>query len=93
MVSPVFIIVLSLSSLLVLFTNTHTHKLKKVTQVKKFNLKNQALKTLKKKLEQQLEQKKEAGKANYEVENKCKRLKQGGKKDPNTLSIYVKVLN
>lgn len=78
MVSLVFIIVLSLSTLLALFTNTP--KLKKVTQVEKFNLKNQALKALEKKLKQQLKQKKEAGKAEYEVEYKCKRLKKVARK-------------
>lgn len=60
----ILIIVLSLSTLSVLFTP------KQVTQVEKFNLKNQALKVLEKKLEQQLQQKKEAGKAEYEVDNK-----------------------
>lgn len=64
----ILIIVLSLSTLSVLFTNTH--KLKQVTQVEKFNLKNQTLKVLEKKLEQQLQQKKEAGKAEYEVDSK-----------------------
>eukprot|EP00064_Thunnus_orientalis_P017996 superscaffoldBa00003994_g18084 len=41
-----------------------------VTQLEKFNLKNQALKVQEKKLQQQLQQKKETGKAEYEVENK-----------------------
>ncbi|XP_072241273.1 cilia- and flagella-associated protein 263 [Leuresthes tenuis] len=39
----------------------------KVTQLEKFNLKNQALKVQEKKLLQQLQQKKEMGKADYEV--------------------------
>ncbi|XP_044212729.1 coiled-coil domain-containing protein 113 [Thunnus albacares] len=38
----------------------------KVTQLEKFNLKNQALKVQEKKLQQQLQQKKETGKAEYE---------------------------
>ncbi|KAI3371549.1 hypothetical protein L3Q82_024131, partial [Scortum barcoo] len=38
----------------------------KVTQLEKFNVKNQALKVQKKKLQQQLQQRKETGKAEYE---------------------------
>ncbi|KAL6107047.1 ccdc113 [Pungitius sinensis] len=38
----------------------------KVTQMEKFNLKSRTLQTYKKKLQQQLQQKKEAGKAEYE---------------------------
>lgn len=45
--------------------SSHTHK--QVTQVEKFNVKNHALKVLEKKLEQQLHQKKETVKAEYEV--------------------------
>lgn len=58
----------------------HAHKLKKVTQLNKFKLGNQGLKILKKQLEQQLERKKEAGKANYEVECKCNRMKKVARK-------------
>ncbi|XP_040894185.1 coiled-coil domain-containing protein 113 isoform X1 [Toxotes jaculatrix] len=41
-------------------------KLKQVTQLERLNLKNQALKVQEKKLQQQLQQKKEMGKAEYE---------------------------
>ena len=42
---------------------------KQVTQLEKFILKNQTLKAHEKKLQQQLQQKKEMGKAEYEVEH------------------------
>jgi len=41
---------------------------KQVTQLETFMLKNQTLKAHEKKLQQQLQQKKEMGKAEYEVE-------------------------
>ncbi|XP_006795890.1 coiled-coil domain-containing protein 113-like [Neolamprologus brichardi] len=44
----------------------------KVTQLETLNVKNQALKLHEKKLLQQLQQKKEMGKAEYEVENESK---------------------
>lgn len=50
------------------------HKLKQVPQLEKFNLKNRALKAHEKKLQQQLQQKKEMGKAEYEVENQSVRV-------------------
>lgn len=42
--------------------------------MEKFNLKNQALKVHEKKLQQQLQQRKEMGKAEYEVENESVRV-------------------
>lgn len=44
-----------------------THKLKQVTQLEQFYLKNQALKVHERKLRQQLQQKKEMPKTEYEV--------------------------
>lgn len=44
-----------------------TRTLTQVTQAEKLHLKNQALKALEKKLEQQLQQKRDAAKAEYEV--------------------------
>ncbi|XP_051238776.1 coiled-coil domain-containing protein 113 [Dicentrarchus labrax] len=44
----------------------YTEDKSKVTQLEKYNLKNQALKVQEKKLQQQLQQKKETGKAEYE---------------------------
>lgn len=49
--------------------SVQTHKLKQIAELEKFNVKNQILKVQEKKLQQQLQQKKDLGKAEYEVEN------------------------
>lgn len=58
----------------------HSYVFTKITQLEKFSLKNQALKVHEKKLQQQLQQKKEMGKAEYEVQWKCEGISREAKK-------------
>lgn len=62
-------VLLSTLLIFIIICTVHNHKLKQVTQLEKFNLKIQALKIHEKKLRQQLQQKKDVGKAEYEVDN------------------------